>query len=176
MRVKDINVDKEKILYVKYIPISVKTIWPAVMLAASRKLSVIGRTEILVVSIRTKNGFNQLGAPPGRRAAAQEDGFDSRPEIIRDSQIGRPITRVKERCLVRLKIYGTKPNRFKIISVENRGASREERPLRLKEDVRLNCSHIKLVGISNMWERRDGFNHRGKCVRNRNSVHGRMIG
>jgi hypothetical protein len=41
--------------------------WPALMFAASRKDSVSGRTKTLVVSIRTKNGFNQSGAPSGRK-------------------------------------------------------------------------------------------------------------
>ena len=43
--------------------------WPAVMLAANRNDSVIGRTMILVVSIITKNGFNHSGAPSGKKCA-----------------------------------------------------------------------------------------------------------
>ena len=43
---------------------------PALMLAASRNDRVIGRTRILVVSIRTRNGFSHEGAPPGRSEAA----------------------------------------------------------------------------------------------------------
>ena len=49
--------------------------WPAVIFAASRNLRVIGRTEILVVSINTRKGFNHLGAPPGRREAVQWEGL-----------------------------------------------------------------------------------------------------
>lgn len=41
--------------------------WPALMFAASRNDKVSGRTVILVVSIRTRNGFNQSGAPSGRK-------------------------------------------------------------------------------------------------------------
>lgn len=41
--------------------------WPAVMLAASRKARVIGRTENLMVSTKTRNGFSHAGAPLGRR-------------------------------------------------------------------------------------------------------------
>ena len=44
--------------------------WPALILAAKRKERVKGRTKILTVSIITKNGFNQSGAPPGRSDAA----------------------------------------------------------------------------------------------------------
>lgn len=51
-----------------------KTICPAVRLAANRKDKVIGRTKILTVSTKTRNGFSQEGAPPGRREAATEEG------------------------------------------------------------------------------------------------------
>lgn len=81
----------------RYIPIKVNTMCPAVILAASRKLSVIGRTEILIVSINTRKGFSQLGAPPGSSEAVQVDGFVSMPERRRANQRGRPITSVKER-------------------------------------------------------------------------------
>ena len=57
-------------LKIKYTLIKVKTICPALILAAKRKDKVIGRTIILTVSIKIKNGFNQLGAPDGRRDAS----------------------------------------------------------------------------------------------------------
>lgn len=44
-----------------------KTMWPALILAAKRNDRVRGRTVILVVSIITRNGFNQSGAPSGRK-------------------------------------------------------------------------------------------------------------
>lgn len=96
--------EREKILYVKYMPINVKTICPAVIFAARRNLKVIGRTEILMVSINTRKGFNHLGAPPGSNAAAQEEGLVNIPDIIRASHKGSPITSVNDRCLVALKI------------------------------------------------------------------------
>lgn len=37
------------------------------MFAASRKDRVIGCTNTLIVSVRTKNGFNHVGAPSGRK-------------------------------------------------------------------------------------------------------------
>jgi|HubBroStandDraft_2_1064218.scaffolds.fasta_scaffold489862_2 hypothetical protein len=49
--------------------IRLSTICPALMFAASRNARVSGRTEILVVSIRIKNGFSQVGAPSGSRCA-----------------------------------------------------------------------------------------------------------
>jgi len=51
----------------QYTPTRLRTIWPALMLAASRNERVKGRTIILVVSISTRNGFNQSGAPSGRK-------------------------------------------------------------------------------------------------------------
>jgi len=47
--------------------INLRTMWPALMFAASRNESVRGRTIILVVSIIIRKGFNQSGAPSGRK-------------------------------------------------------------------------------------------------------------
>lgn len=48
---------------------------PALMLATSRIESVIGRTQSLTVSTKTRNGLRAAGAPPGRRLAAAEEGL-----------------------------------------------------------------------------------------------------
>jgi len=40
---------------------------PALILAARRNDKVIGRTVTLVVSIRTRKGLSQSGAPSGRK-------------------------------------------------------------------------------------------------------------
>lgn len=69
------------------------TTCPAVKLAASRKERVMGRTAILTVSTMTKKGFNQEGAPPGRREAAAEEGEKTAPDTTILSQRGRPIER-----------------------------------------------------------------------------------
>lgn len=63
---------------------------PALILATSRIERVIGRTHSLTVSTKTKNGFNAAGAPPGRRLAAADEGLWEAPEIIKESQRGRP--------------------------------------------------------------------------------------
>lgn len=47
---------------------------PAVMLAASRNERVIGRIRVLKVSITTRRGFSHIGAPEGKRWAANEAG------------------------------------------------------------------------------------------------------
>lgn len=72
------------------------------MLAARRNERVIGRRRILTVSINTKKGFNQSGAPDGRRPAAKEAGELIIDDRMRAIHIGSPNLRVKRRCLVDL--------------------------------------------------------------------------
>jgi len=50
-------------------PIRLRTMWPALMFAARRNERVIGRTATLVVSINTRAGLSQSGAPSGRKWA-----------------------------------------------------------------------------------------------------------
>ena len=57
----------EKIDLEKKIPIILSKICPADILAANRKERVSGRTRILTVSTRIKNGFNHHGPPSGRK-------------------------------------------------------------------------------------------------------------
>jgi hypothetical protein len=63
---------------------------PALIFAISRTESVTGRAIILTVSIKTKNGFKEAGAPIGRRAAIVELGRKTAPEMIKESHKGRP--------------------------------------------------------------------------------------
>ena len=86
------------------IPISLNTICPALILAANRKARVNGRTSILIVSINTKKGFSQSGAPAGSRWAKNIFGAWSLADTIKDNHMGRAIERVKIRCLVTLNL------------------------------------------------------------------------
>ena len=94
----------EKNLIDIYILTKVKTICPAVILAANRNESVIGRTKILVVSINTRKGFNQSGAPSGRKWAVEALKFMKIDEIIRLSHKGNPILRVIIKWLDKLRV------------------------------------------------------------------------
>lgn len=94
---------------------------PALMFAARRKERVIGRTVILVVSINTKNGFNQSGAPSGRKWAINILGWWFILEIISDNQRGKPKDRVNRRCLDVLKVYGINPVKLIITIIIRRG-------------------------------------------------------
>jgi len=101
-------------------PISPRMMCPAVKLAASRKERVIGRTLILRVSMMTRNGFSQSGAPLGSSLAMVDLGPCVTPERIIDSHRGSPKVRVIMRWLDMLKVYGTSPMRLLKIKVINR--------------------------------------------------------
>lgn len=57
-----------------------------------------------MVSIITKKGFNQSGAPPGKRPAADDLGACENPLIMRPNQRGSPNLKVKSKWPVKLKI------------------------------------------------------------------------
>ncbi len=57
----------------------------------------MGRTLILRVSMITRKGLSQLGAPPGRRPAVKDMGAWRALDIIKDSQRGSP----RERVIIR---------------------------------------------------------------------------
>ena len=88
---------------VRYMFTKPKTIWPALILAASRKDRVIGRTIILIDSIITRAGFNHEGAPLGSRLAINVVGDSIKDEKIRLNHIGRPNESVRRRCDENLK-------------------------------------------------------------------------
>ena len=76
---------------------------PAVILAASRKLSVRGRRVVLINSIIVKNGLSHIGASSGRKCAVNFFAEDIIFLIIKNIHSGRPIDIVNKICLVMLK-------------------------------------------------------------------------
>jgi len=84
-------------------PIRPNTICPALILAANRNDRVNGRTATLVVSIKTRNGFSQSGAPSGRKCAIDFLRELKKVDIIIANHNGSPKIRVKIRCLDVLK-------------------------------------------------------------------------
>ena len=83
-------------------PINLNTMWPALILAASRKDKVTGRTRVLIVSTIIRKGLSHLGAPAGRRWAANAVGELIREDKIKASHSGSPRLNVVNRCLVGL--------------------------------------------------------------------------
>jgi len=82
------------------------------MFAAKRNIKVIGRTIVLLVSISTRNGFNQIGALSGRKCAIIF--FFEYIILLRIINIhsGTLNDAVKIMCLVDLNIYGISPEIF----------------------------------------------------------------
>jgi len=92
---------------------------PAVILAANRKLSVIGRIKILINSTMVKNGANHIGALSGRKWAINCLAEKQNLLAINNIHNGSLIEIVNKICLVILGAYGTMPIIFiKIIIIK----------------------------------------------------------
>jgi len=74
--------------------------------------------------------LSQSGAPSGRKCAIEALGALENVEIIILNQIGRPKLSVKIKCLDKLKVYGTKPNKLMKMMIMNKGVIIELIPLR----------------------------------------------
>jgi hypothetical protein len=111
--------------------------WPALILAANRKDNVRGRTMILVVSIKIKNGFNHVGAPSGSKWAIVILNDLNVLDKIKDIHIGNPIDIVKIKCLDSLNVYGIKPIKLIRIIRVNVGVISDLVPLIFTVKVRV---------------------------------------
>lgn len=118
---------------------------PAVMFAANRNDSVIGRTKILVVSIITKKGFSHSGAPSGKKCATDFLGEYANDDRISDSHIGRPIDSVIIKCLDDDSEYGIIPIKLTRMIVINSVVTSDDIPFKLKDIVRDNCVIITSI-------------------------------
>lgn len=139
---------------------------PAVMFAASRKDRVIGWTNTLIVSVRTRNGFSHVGAPSGRKCAIVFLGcFVSLDRII-NIHIGNPIDSVIIKCLVFLREYGVIPRRFDRIMMTKIVDTIIDIPFMCVEYVRDSCEKIvENIGISLTFARFvDGQNDKLRTI------------
>lgn len=112
-----------------YDPIKARTMCPALMLAASRNERVAGRTTVLIVSAKVRNGFSQAGAPSGRSAAMNEEMLFLADLMIKANHRGRPKVKVNRRCLDDGRTYGISPVQFVKIRRRKSGEMREVIPL-----------------------------------------------
>lgn len=106
------------------------------MLAANRNDRVKGRTIILVVSIRTRNGLSHLGAPSGKKCAIDAFVFLVNLDKIIDNHNGRPNLNVKIKWLDNLNVQGISPDKFITTIIINSGVTIDLIPLRLNIKVR----------------------------------------
>jgi len=77
-----------------WLPKSVISKCPAIILAVRRMANVAGRIKFLVVSIKTINGIRAGGVLWGIRWASMCLGVFSHPNSIKPSHTGRDIARV----------------------------------------------------------------------------------
>lgn len=94
---------------VENVSISIRIIWPAVIFAASRKLSVRGRTLTLINSISLRNGFSHNGALSGSIWAIVFFIECIMLLIINNIHIGMLNDRVNIMWLLTLNEYGAIP-------------------------------------------------------------------
>jgi hypothetical protein len=135
----------ENIALAQYSLINVKTMCPAVILAASRNERVMGRTETLIVSIITRNGLSHSGAPSGRKWAIDFLGLNVKDDNIILNHIGSPIDSVKIKCLDDDSEYGIIPIRLVIIIITNNEVTTDDIPFKLIDIVRDSCLIIVLI-------------------------------
>lgn len=100
-------------------PNNVNNKWPATILAANRIDSVIGRIIFLTVSIITIMGIKNEGVPNGTRWANNLLYWNTIENNIVPIQIGRAKTKVIDKCLVLVKIYGINPIKLEKIIKKN---------------------------------------------------------
>ncbi len=115
---------------------------PAVMFAANRNDSVNGRTNTLDDSISTKNGFNQSGAPSGRKCAVEALGLNINLDKINLNHNGKPRDSVIIRWLDKLKQYGIKPTKLSEIISINVEQTIKVTPFKDDDNVRFNWECI----------------------------------
>lgn len=127
-------------------PIKLRTIWPALILATNRTERVMGRTKILTVSINTKKGFNQSGAPPGNNPAIKVEGEFINLESNKANHKGNPKIKLKTIWLLYLNLYGRSPHKFTIINIIKSDTTNELKPFKWNEKVREDCIFITSNG------------------------------
>lgn len=136
-------------------------------MAASRNERVIGRTNILNVSIITRAGARAFGALLGVKWARVIFGLNWNPDRTRPSHSGSPIVKVNASCLEPLNIYGISPHRLNITSHNIRVEIIGDIPKRLVPVVVLICWCINADGAETNEKCREGFIAIGVCSRSK---------
>ena len=78
--------------------------WPATILAANRTERVMGRIKALTSSIKTMKGLRAAGLPKGTKWANIFWVFLTQAKITWPTHRGRARAKVKDKCLVEVKI------------------------------------------------------------------------
>jgi hypothetical protein len=91
-------------LLTTWLPKSVNKRWPAIMFAARRTESVMGRITFLTISITTMNGIRTGGVPLGTRCAKKFVILFTILYIINLTHKGNAKESVMAKCLVAVKV------------------------------------------------------------------------
>lgn len=89
--------------------------WPAVRFAVSRTPRARGRIKRLIVSIIMRIGIRSAGVPSGSRWPKAWVGWFRMPVTTAASQSGTAKPRLRESCVVGVKVYGRRPSKFRVI-------------------------------------------------------------
>jgi len=133
--------------------------WPAVRLAVSRTPRARGRMNKLIVSMMIRIGIRGVGVPSGRRCPRACVGWFRIPMITVASHRGVAMPRFKESCVVGVKVYGSKPNKFRETRKIIKEASKVAHLCPSRFKGRRSCWVNRL--INHAWrESKRLFNHR----------------
>lgn len=88
--------------------------WPAVRLAVSRTPRARGRMKRLIVSMIIRTGIRSVGVPSGRRCPSAWVGWFRMPTTTVANQRGKAKPKLRDSCVVGVKVYGRSPRRFRV--------------------------------------------------------------
>jgi len=93
-------------------------------LAVSRTPRARGRMKRLIVSMIIRTGIRRVGVPSGRRCPRACVGWFRIPRITVASQRGTANPKLRESCVVGVKVYGSKPSILRVIKKSIRDVKR----------------------------------------------------
>lgn len=96
-------------------PNNVNNKWPAIIFAVNRIVNVIGRINLLIVSIKTIKGIKIFGVPWGTKWINIWLVILIHPNIISLSHKGKANDKLITKWLVLVKMYGNNPKKLLII-------------------------------------------------------------
>ena len=140
-------------------------------MAVSRTPRARGRMKRLIVSMMIRTGISGTGVPSGKRCPRAAVGWFRIPIITVASHSGTASPIFRESCVVGVKVYGRRPNIFRVIrnSIKEVSITAHLWPPRFKG--RRSCWVNRLINHPCSVIRRL-FSHRAEGVGKR--IHGRV--
>ena len=120
---------------------------PAIMLALSRTDKVRGRINKLIVSTKTIKGAKITGAPLGTNMIITLEVLCINPYSINLNQIARAKDLLRDKCLVTVKMYGSKPIKLNTRRLKNNNKIADNKGIGLEFINRRSSSSSSRVKI-----------------------------